>query len=168
MAGNSDGAGRGNKTGKRVSKRMPKERLDIVDQMLRKCLSHSAICAVLGRQWDITPRQVQNYMRKVYERWDADAKATLVDRVHLRRGQLEGVLEAAMAQQPPDLRAAVAALDRLCRVDGAYEPVRVAVSGSVDYRNMTSDEKRKELERLISVYAPSSKGNGAAHDHEPN
>jgi hypothetical protein len=148
--------GPGSRKGKRYSHKIARERLDIVDQMLRQCWTHSAIQSVLAKKWDIGKRQVRNYIKKAYERWDEDARVTLVDRTALRRAQLEGVLELAMQAVPPDLKTAVSALDRLCRVDAAYAPEKAEVShsGSVDQkvRHMTSDEQRKELQDLLSRY----------------
>lgn len=181
MAGNPpDKPGKGNRSGKRSAKALAKERLEVVDQMLHKCYTHSAVCGILAKQWDITPRQVRNYIRKVYEMWAEDAKKTLVDRVSLRRTQLEQVLEDAMLRRvkvkdkkaqggfrmepDPDLRVAVAALDRLCKVDGAYAPIEVAttVVGQIDLKKMTSDDKRKALAKLMT------KANSRAQSAKPN
>jgi hypothetical protein len=156
---------------KRYSHKLARERLDVVDQMLRQCWTHSAIQVVLAKKWDISKRQVRNYIKKTYARWDEDAKKTLVDRVHLRRAQLEGILEMAMQQAPPDLRIAVSALDRLCRVDGAYaaEKAEVTVTGNIEseIRHMTSDDQRKAIAELWDKYQlpdirkANGKGNGS-------
>lgn len=151
---------KGGNPGRRAAQRianMP-ERLERVDQMLRACWSHSAIADVCSREWGVSRRQVRKYVSKVYKRWEEDAQKTFVDRVALRRSQLEGVLEKAMTSRPPDLRVAVAALDRLCRIDGAYSPaevratVQATVEGSVSLQKMTSNDKRTELDRLIEEY----------------
>lgn len=140
--------------GKRNGKRLVPERLRVIDQMLHQCYTHSAIVAVCSQQWGIGTRQVRNYIKRVYQQWDEDARKTLVDRVHLRRKQLEGVLEVAMQQEPPDLRAAVQALDRLCRIDNAFAPEQVnnIISHADDIHRMTSDEQRKEIASLVEKY----------------
>ena len=163
MAGNpKDKPGPGNRTGVRSAKALARERLDLVDNMLHKCYTHSAICALLAKEWNIQPRQVRNYIRKVYKLWAEDAEKTLVDRVSLRRTQLEQVLEDAMHRRiqvngktvaDPDLKTAVQALDRLCKVDGAYAPVEVetTMKGRLDIKAMTSDDKRKTLNELMAT-----------------
>lgn len=151
----------GNRSGRRNGKKMAQERINVVDQMLRSCYTHQAIISVITREWQIQQRQARNYIRKVYDRWEKEAKETFVDRVHLRRSQLEGVLEKAM--QGGDLRIAVAALDRLCRIDGAYAPTEInaTVTGlETRIARMTSDEQRKEIEELWAKYQkmPAAKG----------
>lgn len=108
---------------------------------------------MLSKEWGITPRQIRNYIRKVYDKWEADAKALQVDRVEQRRNQFEGLLETAMKANPPDVRSAAIILDRLCKIDGAYAAVKVVAdhTGSIGYsiRDMTSDDKRRKLEDLM-------------------
>jgi len=171
MAENKTPARRGNYTRRRNGKKLTRERLDVVDQMLRNCYTHQAIITVLRREWQVRDRQVRNYIAKVYARWDEEAKSNLVDRTHLRRAQFEGILEKAM--QEGDLRIAVAALDRLCRIDNAYAPseANVHVTG-MDARiaRMTSDEQRKEIEELWTKYnqMPASKGPRASRANGAN
>ncbi len=156
----------GNRTGKRSARRLAPERISHVEQMLRGCLSHPAITAICAREWQISQRAVSNYINAVYEKWERENKRTLIDRVYLRRGQLEGVLELAMnpgkgddgRPKERDLKVAIAALDRLCRVDGAYAAERqsVEVSGQVEQTHtvsvdhMTSEQKRQRIAYLIA------------------
>lgn len=145
----------GNRTGKRGGQTLPAERLAVVEQMLHNCYTHSSIVQVCSRNWGVGIRQVYNYIGKVYRQWERESEKTLVDRVHLRRKQLEQVLEMAMNSDPPDLRVAIAALDRLCRVDGAFAPERVegTMRHITTVISMTSGEQRKELNELFTRYA---------------
>ena len=153
---------------------LARERLEVVDGLLRNCLSHSAITAILAKQWDVTRRQVRNYIRKAYDVWDEDARLVAGDtsvraaRINLRRAQLEGILETAMSASPPNLSAAVQAMDRLCKVEGAYAPIELGinVNDPTEERiaNMTSNDKRKRLAEIEEIIARRKRANGGNND----
>ncbi len=147
------------------------ERLMVIDQMLRQCLTHGAIAALCAKNWGLSERQIHNYIRAVYVKWEEDAKKTLVDRTWLRRSQLEGVLETAMQMKPPDLRVAVAALDRLCKVDGVYAPLEVhaGVSATVETRvsKMTAATSARALRSCSSSGCRSTRATARARCEPP-
>jgi hypothetical protein len=148
--------------GRRSSGRLARERLDVVERMLRQCWSHSRIKKSIAKEWGIGERQAGNYIKRVYDQWQKDADKLLYDRVELRRNQLEGILELAMNEEPPDKKTAVQCLDRLLKVEGGYAPVKVESTVTHnDLRKMTSHDKRTELERLMELYRP-KKGNGVS------
>ena len=167
--------GRG-KDGRRLSKRGNKkeiaERLRTVEQMLNRCVTVGSIQAMLSIRWGVRTRQIRVYIERIHAQWDADAKSLAIDRVTQRRAQFEALLEQAMLQTPPNLKAAVTILDRLCRVDGAYSEERasIVVSGAVGLRAMTSADKRKRLEELLGAHVATFGANGAngANGHGGN
>lgn len=105
-----------------------RERLDIVDQMLRQGYTRSSIQILLSKKWGMTRRQVRKYIAQVISAWEADAILNTENRITERRSQLEGVLEMALRQDPPNLKVAIAALDRLCKVDGCYPAQEVSLA----------------------------------------
>jgi len=150
------------KRGKRNSAVLAMERLDMMDAMLRSCMTHAAIDAILRREWGVSNRQLRNYRKAVYDRWQSDSRHHAVSKVAVRRAQLEGVLERAMnpgkdesgKERQPDLRTAVLALDRLCKVDGAYAPERVEHTGlvGVDVGAMRASDREAKLKELFTKY----------------
>ena len=96
------------------------------------------------------------YIAKVCDKWKEEAAAEAVTRREQRRAQLEGVLELATSGMEPDLKAAVAALDRLCKIDGVFAPTEHnhnLPNGAIrDLKSMTSAEKRNALAELFAKY----------------
>lgn len=131
-----------------------RQRLDAVEMMLRRGYTNSSIEGMLSAEWKCGRIAVKKMIREVYDEWEADAKKYGVDRVFQRRQQLEGVLEAAMIDK--DWRAAVVALDRLCKIDGCYAAVQfeMNITGSLEHRlsMMTSDQKRQRFDELRAAY----------------
>jgi hypothetical protein len=178
--GNAPGAGRGNKTGRRSASinGQNRARLDIVEQMLRQGYTSSSIQLLLSKKWDITRRQVRNYLNRVYKEWEAEHTVTTQSRVQQRRAQLEGVLELALRQDPPHLRAAIQALDRLCRIDGCYpkdqvqivQPSRIALGMGLGAMGFTSAEdvraRLTELKTRLLKGGPISAGYLEASSYE--
>ncbi len=127
-----------------------------VEQMLHRCITHTSIEATLSEKWRCTTRTIRDYIRKVYEDWQADADRLAPARHFQRREQMEGVLEKAMVMDPPDLRTAMICLDRLCRLDACYPEARAKImvthNGEVGLKAMTSHDKRKALDALFEEY----------------
>lgn len=153
----------------RPKPKLPKldmERIRFVDQLLRSCMTHGRICGILAKDWDISERQARKYIAATMRQWDRDSEVVKGNRVELRRAQLEGVLERCLlAIDPdhrdpvtgdylckPDLRTAVLALDRLCRIEGIYSPTTVNVNHSRTPAKMRSSDREAELMKLLGKY----------------
>lgn len=149
-------------------------RIREVDQLLRSCMTHGTIERICAKNWDITPRQVRNYIAAVFRHWEREAESTRPHVRELRRAQLEGVLERCLTtvdpdhiegvdpetgkpiyMLKPDLRTATIALHRLCMIDGVYEPTRVEVTnadGRPKVEAMKSMDRESELMALLERY----------------
>ena len=103
------------------------ERMETVEKMLRRCLAHGTVVRTCAPKWDVSPRTVRSYIARVHRQWDKDADEFAEKRFIQRQSQIEGVLEMCMRQEPPNLRVAMIALDRLCRLEGNYPVEQVAV-----------------------------------------
>lgn len=132
-------------------------RLDRVETLLRQCKTTNSIQTLLAAEWGVTQRCIRLYIAKVYDKWQEEAKSETVSRRELRRAQLEGVLELAVTGFEPDLKAAVAAIDRLCKIDGVFAPIEhshTLPDGSKrDLKSMTSGERRNAMAELFAKYA---------------
>ena len=116
--------------------------------MIHKCLTHASIVSVLHKEWNVSKRQVRNYIKKTYARWEEEAKEDSINRSEMRRNQFEGLLEAAMKQTPPDFKAASTILDKLCRIDGAYSAEKVDITG-----NINVEESHKRIADMLTGIA---------------
>lgn len=142
---------------KRVGKADMQLRLERVEELLRACKTTASIQRLLSEEWQVTHRCVRMYITKVYEQWQAEAGESVAMRRDQRRAQLEGILELAVSGYEPDLKAAVAAVDRLCKIDGVFAPMEHLVhtpdGARRDLKSMTSAEKRNALAELFAKYA---------------
>lgn len=123
------------RTKRRASKAEVRARLETVEQLLRRCVLHGTIQHKCAVKWDVAPRTVRTYIKQVYKKWDEEAEIFDERRVNQRRAQIEGILERALTMVEPDLRVAMLALDRLCRIEGNYMPdqqdVRLQPGGGI-------------------------------------
>lgn len=147
-------------------------RVDLVEQLMRSCMTSGTIARLLAKQWDLSERQARRYISAVLLIWRRDSltfDAQSGMRRELRRAQLEGVLERCLTaidpefrRHPdtgelllkPDFKTAVVALDRLCKIDGIFEPTRVEVNhtGEMPIESMKSMDRASELKALIDKY----------------
>jgi hypothetical protein len=106
------------------------KRLLRVDAMMREGQSSRKIQQELGNEWGITRRTVRGYIAKIWKEWEKDSQPT-PQRAAQRRSQLETVYQRALRSD--DYKAAVQALDRLCRLDMLYpvEQVQIGVEGKI-------------------------------------
>jgi hypothetical protein len=139
------------------------ERLSRCEELLRLCKPHGSIEETLSTEWKVTHRQVRDYIKAVYVKWARDAAELGLDkaevRVSQRRSQLEAVLEMALTSVndktgQPDFRAAVRALELLCKVDGVIRAdVNVVVNPATavvpGLSGRTPDEARAELLKFV-------------------
>lgn len=157
---------------KRKLPKLDPARIRFVDQLLRSCMTHGRICTILATEWDITERQARKYIAATLRQWDRDSEVMAGGRTELRRAQLEGVLERCLLTvdpdhilkidpktgetvyfPKPDLRTAVLALDRLCRIEGIFTPTAVNVTHTMRKAStMRSSDREGELLKLLTKY----------------
>lgn len=130
------------------------QRMREVEKLLSRGITNQTICDIYMTKWNITKQGVMKYVEEIVRKWrDEDAKLSDGSRVSIRRQQLEGMLELAMRQDPPDFRTGVVILDRLCKVDNVFAAQVVKVTGGISVNSMTNAEKNKELQELMKKYA---------------
>jgi hypothetical protein len=128
------------------------DRLRKVEAMLRDMKSHHVIEQELASEFKVTRDTVRRWITIVYAHWAKEADQT---RPHARQRLREGFLrfyDQAMAAG--DLKSAVQALDRLARIDGAYEPERIEVDTGTPFRTLdTFDSRMAQLAQNPEVRA---------------
>ncbi len=128
-------------------------RLRDVEKLMMRGITNQTIIELFTAKWGIKHQMVQKYITEVLDKWKAaDASVDGEARISLRRQQLEGMLELAMKQDPPDFRTGVVVLDRLCKIDNVFAAQVVRVTG-VAITAMTNAEKNRELQELMKKYA---------------
>lgn len=133
----------------------------------------------VSAKFGISARQVHRYVQRVQNDLAKENEELRPLRKHQLRQSLQAVFQKSM--QNNQLSAAVAALDRLGKLDGLFEPTviesKVTHEGRIDL--MTSDQQRKRLAELIEKartkagsngHADGANGhaNGAGNGHAPN
>lgn len=124
----------------------------------------SHIVAVLSPKFGLSDRQLHRYVKRCYEEMAAEAEKERPLRKHQLRESLRAVVQKALASN--QLSAAVAALDRLGKLDGLWEPTKIeATVRNVEL--MTSDQQRKRLFELaakagVPEATEATKANGKA------
>ena len=168
-----------------MARRARAEVLRAAEAMVALQVRPMEISRQLAAKFDISERQAHRYVAKVYDALAKENEGQKPLRKHQLRQSLQAVFTKAM--QSNQLSAAVAALDRLGKLDGLWAPLQVDhnVQGSVEM--MTSDQQRKRLFELAAksgvpflehgtrtqtperpfVKAPTN-GKGNGHDTESN
>lgn len=130
------------------------ERMDAVETALAKLWRHKIIEKFFAAQWAISRTQVRKYIALVYDEWKERAEAgdTGKDR-HRMRAALQDLYVTAVTNG--DLKVAVDAADRICRIDGLFSPQQLVVGATVTANirmssQMTTAEKRKKVEELMA------------------
>jgi hypothetical protein len=98
-----------------------------------------------GKNWTVEQRQAEEYMRRVRDRWKEEEVELRPDRRREMRSQFKLVYRVAMERNK--LHEAVRALDRLCKLDGLYEPERVIF----EVEDMADDEARAYIEHAYDT-----------------
>lgn len=133
-------------------------------------MTHGRIAETLAVKYDMSRRQADRYIAAAMRQWDRDAESAGIkgSRTELRRAQLEGVLERCLLtvdpdhidpktgewMLKPDLRTAVLALDRLCRIEGVFSPTQLTVNhtGPTAPSKMRSSDREAELIKMLTKY----------------
>ncbi len=98
-----------------------------------------------GKDWTVEQRQAEEYMRRVRHRWKEEEVELRPDRRREMRSQFRLIYRVAMERNK--LHEAVRALDRLCKLDGLYEPERVIF----EVEDMADDEARQYIEHAYDT-----------------
>jgi len=135
-----------------MAKPMPMDRIAFVVKMLASQRSHREISLALQEKYKCCSRQSYNYIKHAYRRMESEDKVAKPMRKVAMRNTLQYFYQEAMKAK--QFAPALAALDRMCKIDGLYAPEEVSVSSTINHRveRMTSDDQRKELERLFKMY----------------
>ncbi len=131
-------------------------------------MTHGRIAETLAVKYDMSRRQADRYIAAAMRQWERDAESSGImgSRTELRRAQLEGVLERCLLtvdpdhidpktgehMLKPDLRTAVLALDRLCRIEGVFSPTQLTVNHTGAPSKMRSSDREAELIKLLTKY----------------
>jgi hypothetical protein len=135
---------------------IPPERLDAIEMALAQCIRHQTIQSQFARQWEVTRRTIRRYIRAIYDRWETESKKNRV----LTREQMRAALQDLFARASMDgqLKIAVDAADRLCRLEGFYEDkMKIQHSGAVANTVPVLDLSKLSNEELAALDAITAK-----------
>jgi len=135
-----------------MSKPLPMDRIAFVHKLLAKQVSHREIQLRIQEKFGCSGRQGYNYIKHSYARMASEDKLAKPMRKLSMRVALQHFYQKALSDKA--YAPALAALDRLCKLDGLYVPEEVSISHSVQARveQMTSDDQRRQLEKLFAQY----------------
>lgn len=147
-------AGRGRPKGQSNAERetMSSVRLAQVEDALLAGRSHGWCLERFAKEWDVTERQVQNYIARVEQRWRETAPTATPELRQVARERVLMFFRSAMADRsevPGAYGAAARALDMLHKLDGTYEPVKVEHSGGIDVSALTPAQQDARIEELL-------------------
>jgi hypothetical protein len=133
----------------RLYPRLPPDREAEVSRLLSQCVPSAQIREYLSAKWKCKPDQVQKAINEVYFRW---SKLPAQDR-ESRREQMR---EAFFAFYQRAMKAgshgpAVTAMDRLCKLDGLYQPDRIEVAEGVG-QSLPESDPSKIRQRIVDLY----------------
>lgn len=125
--------------------KVPMERLQMVEQMMSACCTRRDIARAVSKKFDITERTVINYYERIELEWQEEGKPKKSFLRHRMVRQLEQVVKGAEADRK--WGPAVAALDKLCKIYGLYEPevIEVHTPDMHPVEGMTSAQMRSYL-----------------------
>ena len=123
----------------------------VEEMLVTRCLRRQTIERELAKKWGCARRTVRSYIQRALKGLQLPEKAE--DRRELRLAQLEAILESAIEKN--DLRHALVAVDRLCKLEGLYT-VQIEGAVKVDARvhallaglNLTPQERSKRIAQL--------------------
>lgn len=106
-------------------------RLDFVEELVTRACGYREVRALCAEKWGIGPRQADEYVSKVYERWRTERHA---DRGSARERQRRRLLRyLRRADEQRNLRAAKGFEELLMRLEGTdYVPSDDLAAGGVD------------------------------------
>jgi len=121
-------------------------RRDEVASMLREGIARGIVVNDMVAKYSISARQANYYIQDVLAEWaEQHNMTTLEDKVAYRTAQMETLLEKCI--QEGDKVTALRVLDRLCKVEGLYEPIKVTMEHRV--AQMSDIQQEDRLDYLI-------------------
>lgn len=129
-----------------------RERVARVEKMLALGTAKSVIIAKLADDCGVAERTIRKDILKVEASWAEESEAEGYK--HLRRNQTRQLLQAIVRNAMDDkaYSAAVSAVSRLMELDGLKVlKVEHSEKPKRGIEHMTSNEKRKELARLMGI-----------------
>lgn len=135
----------------KAEKKQMEKRKRRVEQLLAMQVSSSEIQRQVCDEFGCSARTVRQDIQRTYERWEVESEKERPLRRHQMRQSLRALMQRAVNDSQWNV--AIQACDRLCRLDGLFEPMKAEVNhkGSVDIRSMTSDDKRRRLLELMET-----------------
>lgn len=99
--------------------------------MLRQCNHLSDVKRQLAGEFQVTEATVQGWIALVWAMWRKQAEAQSPHNRDIARQNFIDFYNRAMrsdaTEKGPDYKAALQALDRIARIDGCYEPLKVNI-----------------------------------------
>src|SRR5262245_57775810 len=134
---------------KKPGPQRPPNRMRAVEQLVARYLPAREIAARIAERFGCSERTVYDDIRLV---WKELAKEDEEERA-VRKNQMRSTLRRLFnkAVRAEDYKAAIQALDRLCKLDGLLAPVKVEHAGELGVAAMRSGDRRARLEDLLDV-----------------
>lgn len=134
------------------------EVVKLVETLIAGQLRPSEIAARVQEKFGLHPRTGHRYIAIVRATMATEEDENRPYHRHYIRATLRTIVQRALARD--QLAAAVAAVDRIARLDGLYAETKVDVrhSGSIDQRyvDMPREQRKARLNELFSLYASES------------
>jgi hypothetical protein len=97
------------------------DRLDFVEELLVRACTSKEIKAACAQKWRISPRQAEDYVAKVHDRWSEERDEGRAGAKERQRRRVMRVIRRA--DEDRDFRAMIAAEALLSKIDGTeYSP----------------------------------------------
>lgn len=127
-----------------------RKRIDFVREAFSRGVTRETIEATCAAKWNISERQVRNYLKIVVDEWKAARPAPEEVRAQIREA-LWSTYRAAREGEKPQLMVAAVVLDRLAKLEGVNAPEKVEHLGTVIPFGFTSvDQARARIQELLA------------------
>lgn len=125
----------------------PKEREHEITRLLSLCLPHVEIVRRMERKYGLTAAYCHDVINRAYADWEKRASVGGKDmRRERMRDTLGLLLDRALGIM--DVKSAIVAADRLCKMDGLYAPDKVEISDGTVAAN-EPDRVRARIRDLV-------------------
>jgi hypothetical protein len=129
--------------------RKPPARLRAVELMIQRYVPPIEIVTRISEKYSCTTRTVYEDIKSVWARLAEDEKEERCTRKAQMRISMRRLYNDAM--KTGDWKAAIAVLDRLCKLDGLYDAVKIDHGGKVEVSHLRSGDQRARLEQLLTM-----------------
>lgn len=147
--------------------KIPIERLQLVENLMESCCSRRDIAKQVSELYGITAKTALSYYDRVEREWKAEDKEKKSYTRHKMLKKFENIAKKASAKGK--FHAAVAALDKICKIVGLYEPevIEVITLDTHPVEGMTSAQLRSyvqdEMEKAEALSAEAARTGAAVH-----